>query len=154
MATAEDILGLNRKPRVPKQWAALYDRLCEERDRLSARDCTSPEVSSTKLDEMAEAGAEEWQRSMSLVAASATQEVLHEVLNALRRIERGNYGVCEITGEVIEPERLEAIPWARYSIRGQNELEQGGHGRKTGLPSLSVVEPEEATDADSDDEAE
>src|SRR5208282_6245415 len=133
MATAEDILGLNRKPQIPRQWAAHYRRLCAERDRLSARDRSTPQVSSTKLDELAEAGAEEWQRSMSWVAASATQEVLYEVVEAIQRIERGVYGVCEITGEQIEAERLEAIPWARYSIRGQNELEQGGQARKTAL---------------------
>ena len=154
MATAEDILGLNRRPRVPRQWAAHYRRLCAERDRLAERDSSAPEVSSTKLDELAEAGAEESQRSMSLVATSATREVLYEVLGALRRIERGNYGICEITGEEIEAERLEAIPWARYSFRGQSELEQGGQARKAGLPALTVVEAEESADTESEGEEE
>jgi RNA polymerase-binding transcription factor DksA len=33
-------------------------------------------------------------------------------LEALRRIERGTYGICEISGEPIEEKRLQAIPWA------------------------------------------
>jgi RNA polymerase-binding transcription factor DksA len=154
MATAEDILGLNRKPRVPRQWAAHYRQLCAERDRLAERDRSTPQVSSTKMDELAEAGAEESQRSMSWVAASATQEVLYEVVGALQRIERGVYGICEITGEQIEAARLEAIPWARYSLRGQNELEQGGHGRRTGIPALQSVEAEASDAEDGEDEAE
>ena len=142
MATAADILGLNRKPPVARRWANHYQSLCEQRDRLRARDCTAPGVSSTKMDEMAEAASEEWQRSMSMVAATATQEVLTEVLEAIRRIEKGAYGICELTGEPIEPARLKAIPWARYSLRGQDEMEKNGWGRKSGLPVLDVVEQE------------
>lgn len=37
---------------------------------------------------------------------------------ALARIEQGCYGVCEETGEPIEPERLMALPWTSLSIEG------------------------------------
>ncbi len=37
---------------------------------------------------------------------------------ALARIEQGCYGVCEETGEYIEPERLMALPWTSLSIEG------------------------------------
>ena len=37
---------------------------------------------------------------------------------ALARIEQGCYGVCEETGEPIEPERLIALPWTSLSIEG------------------------------------
>ncbi len=36
------------------------------------------------------------------------EEVLNNVKNALKRIEKGDYGVCEVCGEKIEKERLEA----------------------------------------------
>lgn len=147
MATAADILGLNRTPPVARRWANHYQSLCDHRDRLMARDCTAPGVSSTKMDEMAEAASEEWQRGMSMVAATATQEVLFEVVEAIRRIERGVYGVCELTGEPIEPARLRAIPWARYSLRGQDEMEKNGLGRKSALPVLDAVS-EAAPDED------
>jgi len=68
-----------------------------------------------------------------------TSETLYEISEALRRIERGTYGICEITGEPIEAERLSAIPWARYSFAGQDDLEKGGFGRKLGLPPLETV---------------
>jgi RNA polymerase-binding transcription factor DksA len=139
MATAADILGLNRKPPVARRWANHYQSLCAQRDRLLARDCSSPGVASTKMDEMAEAASEEWQRGMTMIAATATQEVLFEVIEAIRRIERGAYGICELTGEPIEAARLRAIPWARYSLRGQDEMERNGFGRKSALPVLEAV---------------
>ncbi len=42
---------------------------------------------------------------------------LREVKEALERIETGKYGICEISGEPIERERLEANPSARTSIK-------------------------------------
>ena len=43
---------------------------------------------------------------------------LMEIEMALHRIENGAYGTCEETEEVIESERLLAIPWTRLSIEG------------------------------------
>jgi DnaK suppressor protein len=101
------------------------------------------------MDELADAGAAETLQGMTLVSAAATREVLHEVLEALRRIERGTYGICEITGEPIEETHLQSIPWARYSYAGQDEREKGGFGRKQGLPPLdTVIEAEPAEEED------
>jgi RNA polymerase-binding transcription factor DksA len=150
MATTADILGLSSRPAIPRRWASYHERLCDERDRLSARDCSAPESSPTKIDELADAGSEQTLQDMSLVSAAATSETLYEISEALRRIESGTYGICEITGEPIEAERLSAIPWARYSFAGQDDLEKGGFGRKLGLPPLETVidegEPAEEED--------
>ena len=43
---------------------------------------------------------------------------LTRVEMALARIEEGCYGLCEETGEPIEPERLIALPWTSLSIEG------------------------------------
>jgi DnaK suppressor protein len=43
---------------------------------------------------------------------------LMEIESALGRIENGTFGICEETEEMIEPERLRAIPWTRLSIEG------------------------------------
>ena len=43
---------------------------------------------------------------------------LYEIENALARIENGTYGICEETEEMIELDRLRAIPWTRLSIEG------------------------------------
>lgn len=43
---------------------------------------------------------------------------LMEIESALARIENGTFGFCEETEEVIEADRLKAIPWTRLSIEG------------------------------------
>ncbi|HEY9583875.1 MAG TPA: TraR/DksA C4-type zinc finger protein [Candidatus Paceibacterota bacterium] len=42
---------------------------------------------------------------------------LHEVEDAMARIEKGTYGICEVSGEEIERDRLEANPSARTSVK-------------------------------------
>lgn len=54
---------------------------------------------------------EEYQERDNTVRTLETQ--LSEVDNALAKIEAGTYGVCEISGEEIEEDRLEANPSAR-----------------------------------------
>src|SRR6267154_2495900 len=142
MATTADILGSNRKGKIPSRWSKHYQQLCAERDRLLARDGSTPECSLTKLDDLTEAASDESQRCLSLLEVSATQATIIEVVEAIRRIESGTYGCCELTGEPIEAKRLRAIPWTRFSLAGQTEMEKYGWVRKHALPSLeSLSEP-------------
>lgn len=53
-----------------------------------------------------------------LISQERLRTQLMEIENALARIEKGTYGICEETEEPIEPERLLAIPWTRLSIEG------------------------------------
>jgi RNA polymerase-binding transcription factor DksA len=46
---------------------------------------------------------------------SILETQLHEVNLALEKIEKGTYGICEVSGEEIEQDRLEANPSARTS---------------------------------------
>ena len=45
------------------------------------------------------------------------QQNLELVNNALLRIENGTYGICTVSGEEIEPERLEAVPFATTCMK-------------------------------------
>jgi RNA polymerase-binding transcription factor DksA len=139
MATTADILGLSRPPTIARRWSAHYHRLCAERERLLARDCSAPQSFATKLDDMTDAGTDQSLGDMSRVSATVTKANIQEVLDAICRIEQGTYGICEITGRRIEAERLRAIPWTRYSYAGQAELEQGGYGNRPRLPALGAV---------------
>ena len=156
IATTADILGSAGASRIPPKWREHHERLSDERDRLMERDFSSATASNAKMDDLTDAASEESETNLSLVAAGATQNTLAEVLDALHRIELGTYGICEITGEPIEAARLQAIPWARYSLDGQNELEKNGLGRKQVLAPLeSLREPVLASggEADKDDES-
>jgi DnaK suppressor protein len=58
-------------------------------------------------------------------------EELGEVQDALTRIEEGSYGICLRCGEPIEPQRLLAIPTAKYDLRHQEEIERQNGGPAT-----------------------
>jgi len=53
------------------------------------------------------------------------RKLLREIDNALVRLEKKTYGICEGTGKPISKARLEAQPWARYCVKYARMLEQG-----------------------------
>ena len=67
-----------------------------------------------------------------LIAQTRMKTQLLEIEMALSRIESGNYGICEETDELIETERLLAIPWTRLSIEGaeirETQTKKAGKG--------------------------
>jgi DnaK suppressor protein len=54
------------------------------------------------------------------------RNLLREINAALGKIQDGSYGICEGTGLPISKPRLEAQPWAKYSIEHARKLEQRG----------------------------
>jgi DnaK suppressor protein len=75
---------------------------------------------------MAEQGSDAYGQSLSLDLAAADRRLIKEIDDALQRIEDGTYGICELTGKPIKADRLEELPWARYSIEAARELERRG----------------------------
>jgi RNA polymerase-binding transcription factor DksA len=148
MSTTADILGTNRNGNSFRRWSKQYHELCAERDRLLARNCSAQESSAVKLDDICDAAADESERGLSFVTSRATQANVVDILEAIRRIERGTYGICELTGKPIELDRLNAIPWTRYSLEGQHELEKSGLAQRHALPSLETVNDLVAADED------
>lgn len=73
---------------------------------------------------LAEQGSETYEQSLSLDLAAADRKLIREIDDALKRIEDGTYGLCELTGKPIKRDRLEELPWARYSIEAARELER------------------------------
>jgi DnaK suppressor protein len=58
------------------------------------------------------------------------QALLTEVLQALKRIDDGTYGICVACGNPIPEKRLEAIPWAARDIKCEQALEQRNLSRE------------------------
>jgi DnaK suppressor protein len=56
------------------------------------------------------------ERSRLLSVSRSLRANLREVDAALEKMEAGTYGTCERCGNPIDPERLEAIPWAALCI--------------------------------------
>ncbi len=66
------------------------------------------------------------ERGRDLALAAQAMDMIEEIDHALTKFDLGTYGICEVSGEPIPEERLEAIPWAREKV----EYKVGGFGRR------------------------
>ena len=85
---------------------------------------------------LADAGTDTADRDFALSLISNEQEALKEIADAIERMKKGTYGTCEITSKAIPAARLIAVPFTRYSLEGQKELERNrrAHRRRGGNP--------------------
>ncbi|MEO0484024.1 MAG: histone H1-like repetitive region-containing protein [Planctomycetota bacterium] len=75
---------------------------------------------------IAEQGSDTADQSLNLNLAAADRRLIKEIDDALQRIADKTFGLCELTGEPIGKERLDELPWARYSIEAARSLERRG----------------------------
>ena len=92
------------------------------RDTLRAR-AEGSEASAFGMHQ-ADAGSDAYDRDLALSLLSQEQDALYEIDQALKRIELGTYGVCEMSGKPISHARLDAIPFARFTVECQSQLEK------------------------------
>ncbi len=74
---------------------------------------------------MADVGTETYDQDFILGLAETERQGLREIDAALQRIEVRTYGVCQMTGKPIPKARLNAKPWAKYTIEAAREIERG-----------------------------
>jgi len=146
-ASLADILGFNpgegsrshsenQGRQVPAKWKKHYKLLLELRDHVTdeLEIHTADTLKRSNRDDsgdlsgygqhMADAGTDTFDRDFALSLVSNEQEALYEIEEAIQRIFDGAYGVCEHTGEPIAKERLLAVPFTRYSLEGQRQMER------------------------------
>ncbi len=63
-------------------------------------------------------------RETSLALENRDIEVLKEIDYALTKMKKGTYGICESCGDEIPIERLKVLPFARYCLECQEEMER------------------------------
>lgn len=106
------------------------------RDTLRAR-AEGSEASAFGMHQ-ADAGSDAYDRDFALSLLSAEQDALYEIDEALKRIESGTYGVCEMSGKPIPHARLEAIPFARFTVDCQSQLEKQRKATRSRQPVTSL----------------
>jgi len=144
-AATADVVSSNLLPKehVPTKWKKHYRHLIQMRDYLLNRQGelvkdASEEQPAFSLH-MADAGTDSFDRDFALSRVSSEQDAVYEIDEALIRIRRGTYGVCELTGKPIEQKRLEAIPWARFSAAAEKQLEKDGAVKRARLGARHAV---------------
>jgi RNA polymerase-binding transcription factor DksA len=101
----------------------------------------------------ADAGSDAYDRDFALSLLSQERDSLFEIDAALKKIEVGQYGVCEISGKPIPHARLEARPFARYTVECQAELEKTNRLTRVRQPvtSLFGLNEEEGSEGEEDE---
>jgi DnaK suppressor protein len=102
----------------------------------------------------ADAGSDAYDRDFALSLLSQEQDALYEIEEALKRIELGSYGVCEMSGKPIAHARLEALPFARCTVECQSQLEKQSKVNRARVPvtSLFGLTDEEPGEKEEDEE--
>lgn len=73
---------------------------------------------------MADQGTDAYEQALSLDLAQVDRNLVREIDEALGRIEAGSFGVCMLTGKPISKERLDELPWTRFTIEAARERER------------------------------
>ncbi|MBM3878636.1 MAG: transcriptional regulator [Verrucomicrobia bacterium] len=165
-ATAASILGTpvvhHRAPdgraNVRPEWLKFYRTLLDLRERLVSQMNGLAKESAEEMDSyslhMADSGTDNFDRDFALSLLSSDQDAVYEIDEALKRIQRGTYGTCELTGKSIPKARLEAIPWTRFTVEAQAQLEREGALRQRRLGALGSVDTAGAPEIEEEAEEE
>jgi RNA polymerase-binding transcription factor DksA len=110
---------------IPHQWTWHHHALLKIRDTLR-RECAEHSDDARRITEFdphdAADAANLHNDYGTLIAEIRFEEAeLTEVEAALERLEHGAYGICAVTGQPIEPERLRALPWTQLCEAAANQ---------------------------------
>lgn len=93
-------------------------------EREALRNAGGSNLSNLPLH-MADMGTDNYEQEFTLGLMEKDRILLREINHALAKVQDGSYGICEGTGNPIAKPRLEAQPWARFSIEYARRLESG-----------------------------
>jgi RNA polymerase-binding transcription factor len=77
------------------------------------------------IQDVADMAVESYTREFMFGRSSGDRAVLLMINEALERIKDESFGTCVHCEELIQPKRLEAVPWAQYCLRCQGLQEKG-----------------------------
>ena len=120
--------------KVKREWQKFCLHLLELREQLTKQMNglaaeSAQEMAGYSLH-MADSGTDNFDRDFALSLLSSDQDAVFEIEEALKRIDAGTYGVCEMSNKAIPHTRLEAIPFARFTVECQQQLEKENRGRR------------------------
>ena len=102
------------------RFRAVLTTTVSELVRTRNRDGITVERSADQLDEIQAAS----QCALAVCSLDREFNQLRDARAALRRIQEGNFGICQECEEEIHPKRLAAVPWATFCIRCQEAADR------------------------------
>lgn len=83
------------------------------------------EASDEGTEDIVDRANNSYNREFMFALSDSERGILLEIDHALERLDSGEYGTCLNCSESIPTARLRALPWARYCIDCQEQVEQG-----------------------------
>lgn len=112
-----------------KQIDALRTRLVDEKQRildLYEQDLKAGQASGDfGTEDLVDQANAAWNRELKFALSDGERKQLLLIEAALKRLDQGTYGFCLHSGEPIAFPRLDAVPWARYTVDVQEKIEKG-----------------------------
>ena len=141
--------------KVKPEWQKYYQHLLDLREQLRRQMDGLAQESAQELAgyslHMADSGTDNFDRDFALSLLSSDQDAVYEIEEALKRIEKKTYGVCELTGKPIPRARLEAIPWTRFTVEAQAQLEKEGALKSRRLGQLGTIDSAGGSDVEGEE---
>jgi len=135
-----------KSPFAPADLAYFKQKLLDRRRRI-LQSVSSMESEALRaadqdfsVDHMADHGSDNFEQDFTLALVESERRELFEIDQALERLAQGSYGVCEGTNQPIGRARLEAIPYARYSVEYQRRIEAGEVEEEEFRPAMAARE--------------
>jgi len=142
--------------KIKPEWQGYYNCLLELRDQLLHQMSGLAKESAQEMAgyslHMADSGTDNFDRDFALSLLSADQDSVYEIEEALKRIEKKTFGICELTNKTIPKARLEAIPWTRFTVEAQAQLERDGALRQRRIGQLGTVDNAGVTEVETDED--
>ena len=117
----------SKKPRFNKNDLDQFKiELLSMRDRITGQSGSMRHAALQRNDESnpEEDGTDAFMRLQTLEQVSSQQQIIANIDESLRAIEKGTYGICDSCGELVNKPRLAVLPFAKNCIKCQSELER------------------------------
>jgi DnaK suppressor protein len=141
--------GENDMPKQSKELEELRklrERTLLDIERLRDELHAEIEPASATDDDSADVAADIYERGKVISLIQSMEAKLHSLDEAISRATKGVYGICQMCGEEIAPERLAVMPETTYCVRCASRVEQGIRRQKI------IIADEELRNEDYDDE--
>ncbi len=111
-------------------WAERTLRAMREETISALREMAQADFSHQPSADQLDAASQQEEREALVRRGERLKVRLAEITKAMKKLEEGEYGLCEVSGEEIPEDRLRANPLARYTVEVQERME---HRQKQGL---------------------
>ena len=106
----------------------IKDMLAKMREELvqeiGRRSKATTEAGVQDIGDILDSVSEERTRELDMILTDREKRKLHQINDAIDRIEEGTYGQCEECGVKIPKARLKVLPFAKYCVECQEKMER------------------------------